>query len=112
MELRLQQKGDFYEKPHFTMENFKFWGPVKWGLKIFAPNYQKAHFYAKIWSNKSFGVCGSDVVLTLESDEKKKYARIAIGNSMSSITQRPLPCRRDESNLRHGKTIYGDKAKL
>jgi len=18
--------GDFYEKPHFTMENFKFWG--------------------------------------------------------------------------------------
>ena len=24
MELRLQQMGDFYEKPHFTMENFKF----------------------------------------------------------------------------------------
>ena len=47
MELRLQQKGDFYEKPHLTMENFKFWGPVKWGLKIFAPNYQKAHLYAK-----------------------------------------------------------------
>ena len=43
MELRLQQKGYFYEKPHFTMENFKFGGPVKWGLKIFAPNYQKAH---------------------------------------------------------------------
>ena len=35
--------GDFYEKLHFTMENFKFSGPVKWGLKIFAPNYQKAH---------------------------------------------------------------------
>ena len=47
MELRLQQKGDFYEKPHFTMENVKFRGPVKWGLKIFAPNYQKAHSYAK-----------------------------------------------------------------
>jgi len=42
----------------------------------------------QIWSNKSFGVCDSDVVLTLESDEKKKYARIAIGNSMSSITLR------------------------
>ena len=25
----------------------------------------------QIWSNKSFGVCDSDVVLTLESDEKK-----------------------------------------
>jgi len=47
MELRLQQMGDFYEKLHFTMENVKFWGPVKWGLKIFAPNYQKAHPYAK-----------------------------------------------------------------
>ena len=47
MELLLQQMGDFYEKLHFTMENFKFWGPVKWGVKIFAPNYQKAHPYAK-----------------------------------------------------------------
>jgi len=34
MELRLQQMGDFYEKPHFTMENFKFWEPVKWGWKF------------------------------------------------------------------------------
>ena len=50
MELRLQQMGDFYEKLHFTMENFKnfkFCGAVKWGLKIFAPNYQNAHPYAK-----------------------------------------------------------------
>ena len=39
----------------------------------------------QIWSNKSFGVCGSDVVLTLYGGEKK-YARIAIGNSMSSVT--------------------------
>ena len=31
MEIRLQQMGDFYEKPHFTMDNFKFWEPVKWG---------------------------------------------------------------------------------
>ena len=29
------------------MENFKFWEPVKCGLKTFAPNYQKAHPYAK-----------------------------------------------------------------
>ena len=47
MELRLPQMGDFYAKLHFTMENFKFWGPVKWGLNIFTPNYQKAHPYAK-----------------------------------------------------------------
>jgi len=47
VELRLQQINDFYEKPHFTMENFKFREAVKWGLKIIAPNYQKAHPYAK-----------------------------------------------------------------
>ena len=47
VELRLQQMGDFYEKPHFTMENIKFREAVKWELKIFAPNYQKAHPYAK-----------------------------------------------------------------
>ena len=54
------------------MENFKFWGPVKWGLKNFAPNYQKAHTYAKSCGKKSFGVCGSSVVLTLDDGEKKK----------------------------------------
>jgi len=46
-ELRLQQMGDYYERQHFTMENFKFREAVKWGLKIFASNYQKAHPYAK-----------------------------------------------------------------
>ena len=29
VELRLQQMGDIYEKPHFTMENFKFREAVK-----------------------------------------------------------------------------------
>ena len=47
VELRLQQMGDFNEKPHFTIEYFKFPEAGKWGLKIFAPNYQKAHRYAK-----------------------------------------------------------------
>jgi len=47
VELRLQQMNDFYEKRHFTMENFKFRESVKWGMKIFAPNYQKANPYAK-----------------------------------------------------------------
>jgi len=44
---RLQQMGDIYEKPHFTVENAKFREAVKCGLKIFAPNYQKTHTYAK-----------------------------------------------------------------
>jgi len=53
VELRLQQIGDFYEKPHFTMENSKFREAVKWALKIFAPNYQKATTYAKsVGSNR------------------------------------------------------------
>ena len=47
VELRLQQMGDFHEKQHFTVGNFKFQEAVKWGLKIFPPNYQKAHSYAK-----------------------------------------------------------------
>jgi len=37
----------FYEKPHFTIDSFNLSEPVKWGLKIFEPNYQKAHPYAK-----------------------------------------------------------------
>ena len=103
MELRLQQKGDFYEKPHFTMENFKFWGPVKWGLKIFAPNYQKEHPYTK--SGRTNRLAYVAVALFWHSDEKKKYARIAIGNSMSSITLRPLPRRRDKANSRRYDVI-------
>ena len=47
VELLLQEMGDFYEKPHFTMDNFKFREAIKWGLKMFAPNYQKAHPCAK-----------------------------------------------------------------
>jgi len=31
VELRVQQMGDFHEKPHFTMENFIFREDVKWG---------------------------------------------------------------------------------
>ena len=36
LEIRLQEMGDFYEKQHFTMENIKFRGAVKSGLKMFA----------------------------------------------------------------------------
>ena len=89
VELRLQQMGDFYEKPHFTSENFKFRAAVEWGLKIFAPYYQKAHPYAK--SGRTNRLALIDTIRRRE----KKYARIAIGNSMSSITLRPLPRCRD-----------------
>jgi len=47
VELRIQQMGNFYENPHFTMENFKFWETVRWGLEIFATDCQKVHPYAK-----------------------------------------------------------------
>ena len=65
------------------------------GVENFCTKLPKGTPLRQIWSNESFGVCGSDVVLTLESDEKKKYVRIAIGKSMSSITLRPLPRPRD-----------------
>ena len=48
VELQLQEMGDFYEKPHFTMESFKFREAVKWELKIFAPNYQKPNLVEQI----------------------------------------------------------------
>ena len=37
----------FYKKTHIAMKYFKFRKAVTWGLKFFAPNYQKAHPYAK-----------------------------------------------------------------
>ena len=58
------------------------------GVEKFCTKLPKGTPLCQIWSNKSFGVCGSDVVLTLYGGEKKKYASIAIGNSMSSITLR------------------------
>ena len=80
VELRLQQMADFYEKPHFTMENFKFREVVKWGKKIFAPNYQKAHPYAKSGRTNRLAY----VALTLfwhYTAARNKYERIAIGKS-------------------------------
>ena len=81
MEIRLQQMGDFYEKPNFG-------GGCKVGVENLCTKLPKGTPLRQIWSNKSCGVCDSDVVLTLESDERKKYTRIAIGNSMSFITLR------------------------
>jgi len=77
--------GDFYDKQYFVMENFKFWKAVKWGLKIFAPNYQKAHRYAKSGRTNRLAYVAVTVFWHY-TEARKKYARIAIGNSMSSIT--------------------------
>jgi len=43
VELRLQQMGDFTKNRILQWKIFNFRGAVKWGLKIFAPKYRKAH---------------------------------------------------------------------
>jgi len=79
------RKTTFYNEKFY----FKFRGAVKWGLKIFAANYQKAHPYAK--SGRTNRLAYVAVTLFwhyITTTSEKKYARIAIGNSMSSITLR------------------------
>ena len=97
VELRLQLMGDFYEKPHFTMENFKFRRAVKWGLKIFAPNYQKAHLTPNSGRTNRLAY----VAVTLFSvygDEKKvrenHHWKLAVVYNTTS-----LPRRRDVLNM-------------
>ena len=63
VELRLQQMGDFYENRILQ---------CKVGVENFFTKLPKGTPLRQIWLNKSFGVCGSDVVLTLYGDEKKK----------------------------------------
>jgi len=69
--------GDFYEKPHFTIKILNL-GELKSGVKNFCTELPNGTPLGQIWSNKSFGVCGSDVVLTLESDEKKSTRKSAL----------------------------------
>jgi len=72
VELRLQQIGDFYEKPHFTMDNIKFRGRgCKVGVENFCTKLPKAHPYAKSGRTNRLAYCSSDVVLTLYIGEKK-----------------------------------------
>jgi len=80
VDLRLQQMRDFYEKPHYTMEYFKFREAVKWGLKLFAPNYQKSHHYTKSGRTNRLAYVAVTFFDTIRRREKK-YARIAIGKS-------------------------------
>ena len=48
----------------------------------------------QIWSNKSFGICGSDVVLTLYGGEKKSTRESPLENRVIYHTT-SLPRRRD-----------------
>jgi len=64
------------------------------GLENFCTKLPKGTFLRQIWSNKSFGVCGSDVVLTLESDEKKSTSESQLENRVVYNTT-SLPRRRD-----------------
>jgi len=75
---RLLRKTAFY--------NVKFLGGCKVGVESFCTKLPKSTPLRQIWSQKLFGVCRSDVVLTLYGGEKKKYVGNSIGNSMSSIT--------------------------
>jgi len=45
------------------------------GVENFCTKLPKGTPLRQIWSNKSFGVCGSDVVLTLYGGEKKSTVR-------------------------------------
>jgi len=94
-ELRLQQIGDLNEKQHFTMKSFKFREAVKWMLKIFAPNYQKAHAYAKSGRTNRLAY----VAVTLFYGGEKKVRENRHWKIESSITLRryravliALPC--------------------
>jgi len=87
VELRLQQMGDFYDKHHFTMENFNYREAVKSELKIFPPTYQKAHPYANRLAYVA--VTFFDTIRRRE----KTYVRIAIGKSSRDNSDKfgPIP---------------------
>jgi len=52
-------------------DKLKYREAVKWGVENFCAKLPKGTPLRQIWSNKSFGVCGSDVVLALYDGEKK-----------------------------------------
>ena len=81
------------------MENFKFQQAVNWGLKLFAPNYQTGTPLRQIWLNKPFGVCGSDVVLTLYGGEKKKVRENRHWKLDVVYNTTSLPRRRDDNKV-------------
>ena len=55
------------------MLNFATAGGCKVGVENFCTKLPKGTPLRQIWSNKSLGVCGSEVILTLYGDEKKVW---------------------------------------
>ena len=68
---------DIYEKPHFTVE---ISGGCKVGVENVLHQTTKTTFLRQIWLNNSFGVCDSDVVLTLYGGEKKSTRESPLEN--------------------------------
>jgi len=74
VELRLQQIGDFFtKKKHILQWKILNFGGCKVGVENFCTKLPKGTPLRQIWSKKSFGACGSNVVLTLYGDEKKVW---------------------------------------
>jgi len=67
--------GRLLQKTHFTMEFFLILGGCKVGVENFCTKLPKGTPLRQIWSNKLFGICGSDVVLTVNGDGKKVPVR-------------------------------------
>jgi len=83
---------DYSKWAIFTKNRILQWkilnfGGCKVGVKYFCPKLPKGTPLRQIWSNKSFGVCGSDV-LTLYGGEKKKVRENRHWKIESSITLR------------------------
>ena len=58
------------------------------GVENFCTELPKGTLLRQIWSNKSFGVCVSDVVLTLYGDEKKGTRESPLENRVVYNTRR------------------------
>jgi len=70
----LQKKNAFYDG------KFLILGGCKVGVENFSTKLPKGTPLRQIWSNKSFDVCGSDVVLTLYGGEKKSTLKSPLEN--------------------------------
>jgi len=66
------------------------------GVEIFCTKLPEGTPLCQIWSNKSFGVCGSDVFLTLYGDKKKSTQESPSENQVVYNTT-SLPRRRDQT---------------
>jgi len=61
------------------------------GVKNFCTKLPKGTPVRQIWSNKSFGLCGSDVVLTPYFDEKKSTRESPLENRVVCNTTIATP---------------------